>query len=98
MFGGSLLLVATAMMMIIMMMMVLLLLMMMIMGVNNDTVSEFHAEAPQATASEELAQGLHVADRARFESMTLQTKGDEFTNEPPHPTPCYVAPHSIAPL
>ncbi len=35
-------------------------------------VSEFHAKAPQATASEELAQGPYI-----------QTKGDKFTNEPP---------------
>ena len=40
--------------------------------------------APQATVSEGLAQGPYVA--ARFEPMTLQTKGYESTNEPPCPT------------
>ena len=47
---------------------------------------EFHAEAPQATASEGLAQGPYVAARARFETATLWTKGVESTNAPPHPT------------
>jgi len=52
-----------------------------------DTVSEFHAEAPQAIiASEGLAQGPCVAAGAGLESMTLWTKGCESTNEPPHPT------------
>src|SRR6218665_24329 len=37
------------------------------------TVSEFHAEAPQATASEELAQGPYVADRVGFEIATLHS-------------------------
>ena len=41
---------------------------------------EFHAKAPQATASEGLAQGPYVAARAGFEPTTLQTKGDESTN------------------
>jgi len=49
-------------------------------------VSEFHAEAPQAIASEGLAQGPYVAARAGFKLTTLRTKGDESTNEPPHPT------------
>ena len=53
---------------------------------STDTVSEFHAEAPQATASEGLAQGPYVADRAGFEPATLQTKGDKSANEPPRPT------------
>jgi len=44
-----------------------------------DTVSEFHAEAPQATASEGLVQGPYVAARAGFNPMTLRTKGDEST-------------------
>ena len=48
-----------------------------------DTVSGFHAKAPQATASEGLAQGPYVA-RAGFEPKTLRTKGDESTNEPPN--------------
>ena len=52
-------------------------------------VSEFHAEAPQATANEGLAQWFCVAARARFEPTTFQTKGVESTNEPPRPTPCY---------
>ena len=50
---------------------------------STDTVLEFHAEAPQATASEELAQGPFVAARAGFEPTTLRTKGDKYTNEPP---------------
>ena len=33
-----------------------------------------HAEAPQATGSEELAQGPYVAARAGFEPATLWTK------------------------
>ena len=49
-----------------------------------DTVSEFHAEAPQAIAR--LAQGPYVAAvaaRAGFEPTILRTKGDEFANELP---------------
>ena len=38
-----------------------------------DTASEFHAKAPQAIASEGLAQGPYVAARAGFEPTTLQT-------------------------
>ena len=49
---------------------------------STNTASEFHAEAPQATASEALAQGPYVATRAGFEPMTLQTKGSKSTNEP----------------
>src|SRR6218665_612108 len=41
----------------------------------------FHAEAPQANASEGLTQGPFVAARAEFEPTTLRTKGDESTNE-----------------
>ena len=52
-------------------------------------MSEFHAEAPQATASEGLAQGPYVAARAGFEPTTLRTKGDESANEPPRPTKLY---------
>jgi len=33
-----------------------------------DTVSEFHAEAPQATASEGLAQGAYMAARVGFDT------------------------------
>jgi len=40
---------------------------------NTDTVLEFHAEAPQTTASEELAEGPYVAAGAGFEPSTLQT-------------------------
>ena len=49
-------------------------------------MSEFHAEAPRATASERLAQGPYVAAKARFEPTTFRTKSDESTNEPPRPT------------
>ena len=49
-----------------------------------DTVSEFHTEAPQAT--ERLAQGPYMAARAGFEPTTLRMKGNESSNEPPHPT------------
>ena len=57
---------------------------------STDTVPEFHAEAPQATASEGLAQGPYVVARAGFEPATLLTKGAETTNEPPrlHSTVC----------
>src|SRR6218665_514880 len=51
-----------------------------------DTVPEFHAEAPQATVSEELAQGPYMAARAGFEPTTLRAKGFDSTNEPPRPT------------
>src|SRR6218665_1290759 len=50
---------------------------------SKNTVSEFHAEAPQSIASEGLAQGPYVATRVGFEPMTLGTKGVKFTNEPP---------------
>ena len=50
-----------------------------------DTVPKFHAEAPQATAREGLAQGPYVAARAGFEPATLWMKGFESTNEPPCP-------------
>ena len=62
-------------------------------------MSEFHAEAPQATASEGLAQCPYVSARAGLEPATLRTKGDESTNEPPWPTinDCriYISPMSI---
>ena len=48
--------------------------------------SEFHAEAPQVTASEGLAQGPYMAARAGLKPAILRTKGVESTNEPPHPT------------
>ena len=48
-----------------------------------DTVPQFHAKAPQATASEGLAQGSYVAARVGFEPVTLRMKGVESTNAPP---------------
>jgi len=51
-----------------------------------ENVLEFHAEVPQATASEGFAYGPYVAARVGFEFTTLRMKGDESTNEPPHPT------------
>ena len=45
-----------------------------------DTVSEFHAEAPQAIVSYGPAQGPYVAARAGVEHMTLWTKGVDSTN------------------
>ena len=56
-----------------------------------DTVPEFHPEAPQATASEGLAQGPYVATvaaKAEFEPKIPRTKGDESNNEPPRPNNC----------
>ena len=49
-------------------------------------MSEFHAEAPQAIASEGLAQSSYVVPREVFEPATLRTKGVKSTNEPPRPT------------
>ena len=54
-------------------------------------MSEFHAEAPQATASEGIAQGLYVAARAGFSPTTLRMKVDESTNEPPRPAAVHMA-------
>jgi len=48
-------------------------------------VSEFHAEAPQATASEGLAQGPYGSARAGCEPTTLRMKGAESTDAPPRP-------------
>jgi len=45
-------------------------------------VSEFHAEAPQATAGEGLTQGPYVAAKAGFETKTLRKKDVESTNAP----------------
>src|SRR6218665_3945414 len=50
-----------------------------------DTVSEFHAKAPQAIASEGIAQGPYVATRTGFEPTTLRSTGIDSTNRPPHP-------------
>ena len=52
---------------------------------STDTVSEFHSETPQATASEGLAQGPYVAARAGFEPTILWTEGIESSNEPSCP-------------
>ena len=52
---------------------------------STDTVPKFHAEEPQATVNEGLAQGPYVAARAGVEVMTLRTKGVGNTNEPPTP-------------
>ena len=52
-------------------------------------MSEFHAVAPQATASEGLAQGPYVAVIVGFEPTTLRSTGIESTNEPPRPTILY---------
>ena len=49
-------------------------------------MSEFHVEAPQATANEGLAKDPNVAARAGFEPTTLRMKGAESTNEPPSPS------------
>ena len=49
------------------------------------TVLEFHAEAPQAIASEGLTQGPYVVVKAGFEPATLRTCGAESTKEPPRP-------------
>jgi len=42
-------------------------------------LSEFHAKAPQATASEGFAQSPNVAARTRVEPMTHRTKGVDAT-------------------
>ena len=52
---------------------------------STNTVPEVHAEAPQATVSEGLAQGPHVVATAGVKPMTLRTKGVESTNAPPMP-------------
>src|SRR6218665_1351741 len=56
-----------------------------------DAVSEFHAEALQAIASEGLAQRRYVAARTGFEPMTLRSTGINSTNEPP-------TPHNMCPV
>src|SRR6218665_267033 len=52
---------------------------------STDTFSEFHAEAPQTTVSEELSQGPYVAARASVEPTTLRTKDVDSTHAPPKP-------------
>ena len=49
-------------------------------------MSEIHTKAPQATASEGLAQGPYMLARVGFEPTTLRKKGYESTNEQPYPT------------
>ena len=49
------------------------------------TMSEFYAEAPQATASEALAPGPYVAATAGFEPTTLRSTGIDSINEPHTP-------------
>ena len=44
---------------------------------------EFLAEAPQATASEGLAQGSYLVASVGFKPATLRTKGVESTNAQP---------------
>ena len=58
-----------------------------------DIVPEFHAEAPQAIVSNEIAQGsymyIYVPARAGVEPKILRTKGVDSTNAP-HTLPNYV--------
>ena len=54
--------------------------------IQHDTVPEFHAEAPHATASEGLPQDSHVAARAVVEATTLRTKDVDSTNASPRST------------
>jgi len=42
---------------------------------STDTVSKFHAEAPQATASEELVQGPYVVARAEDKQEDKEREG-----------------------
>jgi len=49
-------------------------------------VPEFHVNAPQATVSEELAQGPYVVATAGVEPVTLRTKGVDSSNAPSRPT------------
>ena len=61
-------------------------------------MSEFHAEAPQATTTEGLSQGLDMAVRAVLEPMTLWTKGVVFTNGPPRPKKLSLSRFLLIPL
>ena len=58
---------------------------------STDTVSEFHAEASQATASGGLAQGSYVVARVGFKPATLCLTGIDSTNAQPRP---FIAPLS----
>ena len=49
---------------------------------NTYAVSEFHAEALQASASEGLVQGPDMAARPGVEHATLRTISVDSTNEP----------------
>ena len=53
-----------------------------------DAVPEFHAEAPQATVSEGLAQGPYMAATVHmgFEPATLRMQGTELTTVPACPS------------
>ena len=57
-----------------------------------DTVSEFHAEAPQAIASEGLAQGPYVAARVGFKPTTLRSKDIASINVPSRITHIFIHP------
>ena len=58
-------------------------------------VSEFRAEAPQATASEGLVQGPSITARAEFEPATHQAKYAEFAIEPYAPTSHHAPTNSL---
>src|SRR6218665_484878 len=51
-----------------------------------DTVSELHAEAPQASAGKGLAQGPYVTARAGVEPTTLRLIVIDSTKAPSRPT------------
>ena len=55
-----------------------------------DTVSEFHANAPQATASDGLAQGPYIVARAGFEPATFRRKASNLpmSHHVPQPFDC----------
>ena len=57
---------------------------------STDTVSEFHAEAPQATAGKGLAQGPYMAARVGVEPTSLRLKVIVSTKAPPRPKNVYV--------
>ena len=53
-------------------------------------MSELHAEAPQVTVSEGLAQGPYVAARTGFEPTTPRTKGINSTNAQQRPIHSFI--------
>ena len=65
---------------------------------STENVPENHAEAPQATVSEGLAQGSYVAARAGVEPITLRTKGVDSTKAQPSPTLLYTVHNSNSTL